>query len=301
VIRALFATLFAAGVGLVGAAQEKAPVKTLEKAPHPSPVLQGDTIPLPLEGDYNLEGITRDGLSPPEAEMPALRESAIHIIGGRIVAADRDGKVYLDATLPPDVRNVGAPGGIELKVNWPKGPPTAGILMKDGARLIIGFGPTLLIPTGWPTVPGFVYQFVWGPGHTVLALRTQPFEGGYSITAIERDGKPLPPERFRDAFFRIKDGKIVGTDRDRHEFLYAPYTLNMNKLPWTVELKLAGPREVTTTGLVKRVNGALTIIYALPGGPPPTGFKTVPGQVMFTLRPFLADPLKLPNRFADSL
>jgi uncharacterized protein (TIGR03067 family) len=127
-----------------------------------------------------------------------------------------------------------------------------------------------------------------------------PVEGGYTIAAVERDGKSRPPSEFKDAIVRVTGGRVVGTDRDRTELLVASYTLNTAKTPWAIEMKLYGDKGETLSGLVKKENNVLTIIYALPGGEAPKEFKTKANQQMFVLRAFVLDPLPPPNKFSNS-
>lgn len=132
------------------------------------------------------------------------------------------------------------------------------------------------------------------------ALVPLPIEGGYTVAAAERDGRPLPPSDFKDAVVRLTGGRVVGTDRDRTEFLVATYTLDDKKSPWALDMRLLSAKTDAVQGLVKKEGFVLTLIYALPGGPPPTEFKTKPGQQMFVLRGFVLDPLPPPNKFSNS-
>src|SRR5204863_9816291 len=106
-------------------------------------------------------------------------------------------------------------------------------------------------------------------GQTMLVMRVLSIEGGYTIASAERDGQPVPAGALKDAIVRITGGRIGGTDRDRTEFLYATYTLNMNKNPWELELKVMGPKDGTARGLGRRDGNTLTLIYALPGADAP--------------------------------
>lgn len=132
------------------------------------------------------------------------------------------------------------------------------------------------------------------------ALVPLPIEGGYTIAAAERDGKPLPLADFKDAIVRLTGGRIVGTDRDRTEFLVATYILDDKKLPWTLDMMMLTAKTDAVRGLVKKDGFVLTFIHSLPGGPAPTEFKTKPGQQMFVLRAFVLDPLPPPNKFSSS-
>lgn len=127
-----------------------------------------------------------------------------------------------------------------------------------------------------------------------------PIEGGYTVASAERDGKPLPAADFDRAVVRIVSGRIVGTDRDRREFLVATYVLDDKPKPWQLDMRLLTTKTDTVRGLVKKDGYVLTLIHALPGGPAPTEFKTKPGQQMFVLRGFVLDPVPPPNKFSAS-
>lgn len=125
-------------------------------------------------------------------------------------------------------------------------------------------------------------------------------EGAYMITAVERDGQPVPLDGYKDAVVRVVNGQIVGTDRDRREFLVAKYTLKTEKKPWALDMKLRTVEEHEVKGLAKKDGYILTLIHAMPGGDAPTEFKTKAGQQMFVLRGFVLDPLPPPNKFSNS-
>lgn len=127
-----------------------------------------------------------------------------------------------------------------------------------------------------------------------------PIEGGYTVASGERDGKPIPAEKLKDAVVRITGGRIVGTDRDRTEIIVATYTLNTEKTPWRLELRHYGTTGELSGALAKKEGNVLTIIFALPGGEAPTEFKTKDKQVMFVLRGFVLDPIPPPNKFGTA-
>lgn len=133
-----------------------------------------------------------------------------------------------------------------------------------------------------------------------VAVPPSVIEGGYTIAAVERDGKPVPLDGYKDAIVRIVNGQIIATDRDRREFLVAKYKLKTEKQPWALDMELRTTKADEVKGLVKKDGYVLTLIYALPGGAAPTEFKTKQGQQMFVLRGFILDPLPPPNKFSNS-
>lgn len=134
-----------------------------------------------------------------------------------------------------------------------------------------------------------------------------PFDGGYTVVSGERSGKPIPAAELQGAVVRFTRGEVLGTDRDRHDFLAATYKLDTAKKPWSITMKSiapeksnvsgAAPKEPRTMpGLIKKEGNMVTLIYALPGGDPPTEFKTKVNQQMLVLKSFAARPVQ-PNKF----
>jgi uncharacterized protein (TIGR03067 family) len=284
-MRALFAILFAAGLALIGSGQDKKP-----EAKPPAP------IPLGLvQGEYVITSAESDGLPIP-AEL--FREAIVRVTGDRIVATKSDRSELLNATYKLDTTQF--PWAVDLKMTVPKEGTTTGIVRRegpDGLKLFYAL-PGAEAPQEFKTKEGLDVRTE--KGQVLLEMRVLSIEGGYTIASAERDGKPIPADVYKDAIVRITGGRIVGTDRDRNEFLSGNYTLNMNKTPWELELKVTGAKEGTARALVKREGHILTLIYAPPGAEAPKEFKTKEGQVMFSLRGFILDPLPPPNKFSSS-
>lgn len=134
-----------------------------------------------------------------------------------------------------------------------------------------------------------------------------PIEGGYTVVSGERDGNPIPPGELKDATVRFSLGEVTGTYKNLLYFLADTYTVDTTKTPWKIELKRIIPpgarnpapwKREPMTGLIKREGGKVTLIYAFPGGPAPTEFKTKPGQQMFVLESFVTGE-QPPNKFAN--
>lgn len=286
-MRALIAILFAAGLALSGSGQEeKKPdeKKPDEKKPEEK---KPELIPRSLiEGEYTVTSGEQDGL-PLNPDL--LRDMIVRVGGNRIVAKGRDKTPFLDATYTLDTTKLR--WGIEMKMAAPQEGTTTGLVDRQGDLLYLAYA----LPGSDPPK-----EFRGGKGQVLLVLRVLSIEGGYTIGSAERDGKPVPADEFKDAIVRITNSRIIGTDRDRNEFLSAAYTLNMNKTPWELELKLTGPRDETTRALVRRDGHTLTLIYARSGAEAPKEFKTKEGQVMFVLRGFILDPTPPPNKFSSS-
>jgi uncharacterized protein (TIGR03067 family) len=109
-------------------------------------------------------------------------------------------------------------------------------------------------------------------------------DGGYTIVSGEGNGKAVPAEKIQGGTVRFAGNRITGTDKDKKDFFAASYTLDQTKTPWVIKMTSTAPKTAETTGLVKKEGDTITLIYALPGGPTPTEFKTKEGQNMFMLK-----------------
>jgi len=108
--------------------------------------------------------------------------------------------------------------------------------------------------------------------------------GGYMIVSGEKDGKSIPAERINGSIVQFAGNQIVGTDKDKKEFFSSTFTLDTSKSPWVIDMTSKSPKEMRAVGLVKKEGDSLTIIYALPGAPAPTEFKTKENQHLFVLQ-----------------
>lgn len=136
-----------------------------------------------------------------------------------------------------------------------------------------------------------------------------PLEGGYTIVSGERDGKAIPEAEFKELIVRFTRNEMLGTGKDRKNLYGAEYTLDTTKTPWKIAMKTTPPAKpfpcgmelkegMMATGLVKKENGILTLIYALPGGDTPTEFKTQSKQQMLVMKNF-DNSLGQPNKFPE--
>ena len=114
-------------------------------------------------------------------------------------------------------------------------------------------------------------------------------EGKYTIVRGEEMGMAVPAERLQGSLVRFTKDEVVGTDKDRKELFVASYTLDTGTKPWKIRMKSKAPKEVETTGLIKKEGDQVVLIYALPGGKEPTEFKTADKQQMFWLKPVSGD------------
>lgn len=109
--------------------------------------------------------------------------------------------------------------------------------------------------------------------------------GGYTLVSGERDGKPLPPDRIHHTTVRFTETTVQVFDQDENENYAATYELDATAEPWEITMTSTGgahPGQVAE-GLVEKKGDTIRLIYSLPGTQPPTGFKTVPGQLLFVM------------------
>jgi uncharacterized protein (TIGR03067 family) len=131
-------------------------------------------------------------------------------------------------------------------------------------------------------------------------------DGTYVIVSGERDGKAIPKEHFDGSAIKITGTTIVGTDKDKKEFYATTYTLDTSKTPWQIGMTTTAVKKdatdkdakkdaekgkdlkegekQSTTGIIKVDGDTVTLAYALPGGKPPTEFKTGDKQQMFVMK-----------------
>jgi uncharacterized protein (TIGR03067 family) len=128
---------------------------------------------------------------------------------------------------------------------------------------------------------------------TAVAADTAPrVEGSYTIVSGERNGKALPAEDFTGSLVVIAKDTIVGTDKDKKQFFSCTYTLDAGSKPMKITMKSTpmgqAPKDKEsapdTPGLIQMDGDTIKIVYALPGGKPPTDFKTGKDQQMFVLK-----------------
>ena len=111
-------------------------------------------------------------------------------------------------------------------------------------------------------------------------------DGQHQIISGERDGKALTENDIKGCTFRFTGDKVVGATKDNTEFLNGTYALNCDKSPCMITIKLAqgSDKGKELHGLVERTGDTIRIIYAGPGAPDPTEFKTKQNQAMYTLK-----------------
>lgn len=109
--------------------------------------------------------------------------------------------------------------------------------------------------------------------------------GGYTIVAEEKFGQRVPHEQLPSAAVRFTEDTITVTDKDKKETYVATYKLDPGKKPWAITMVSKIPKSgEEARGLIEKQGDTVRLIYALPGGATPTGFKTGEKQLMFTMK-----------------
>lgn len=110
-------------------------------------------------------------------------------------------------------------------------------------------------------------------------------EGTYTIVSGEKGGEKIPAERIEGATLTITADKITATDKDKKEFFAAAYTLDRAAKPFRISMVSTTPKAGEKAAGVIEVSGdTVKICYNLPGGDPPTEFRTKDKQQCFVLK-----------------
>jgi uncharacterized protein (TIGR03067 family) len=117
--------------------------------------------------------------------------------------------------------------------------------------------------------------------------------GGYTIVAGEKYGEKEPAERIEGTTVRIADDAIVVLDKEKKEVYAQTYKIDTTSTPWKITMKSKitpykqegkETEEAVSQGLIEKDGDTVRLIYALPGTPAPTEFKTKSKQIMFVMK-----------------
>ncbi len=118
-------------------------------------------------------------------------------------------------------------------------------------------------------------------------LRPDDLVGQYTIISGEKNGQPEPEDRIRGTMVRFTATTVTVTDKEKKETYVASYELDPSQDPCRITMtSTRSPHQgAVAQGLIEHQGDAIRLIYALPGGPPPTGFRTGPNQLSFVMKP----------------
>ncbi len=118
--------------------------------------------------------------------------------------------------------------------------------------------------------------------------------GGYTIVAGEKYGEKESAERIEGITVRIAEDAIIVLDKDKKEVYAQTYKIDTKSTPWKITLKSKitpykqdtnkDDGESIAQGLIEKDGDMVKLIYALPGSPAPTEFRTKEKQLMFVMK-----------------
>lgn len=121
------------------------------------------------------------------------------------------------------------------------------------------------------------------------ALKADDLVGVYEIVSGEKFGVKEPEERIKGSTVRFTKDRVVVVDKEEKEVYGATYKLEAGETEdgarkITLTSKLADEEDQVAHGLIEKKDGKIHLIYAIPGGEAPVGFKTKDKQLMFVLK-----------------
>ncbi len=110
--------------------------------------------------------------------------------------------------------------------------------------------------------------------------------GRYVIVSGERYGLKEPEERIKGTIVVFTKDSVVVTDKERKEIYTASYTLKTTTNPCDITMTSRSESSAgeIARGLIQKEGNQLRLIYALPTGEIPSGFKTKEKQLMFVMK-----------------
>ena len=110
-------------------------------------------------------------------------------------------------------------------------------------------------------------------------------DGTYTVVSGEHGGKAIPEADIKGSVVTFTGDRIVGTDKDRKEFFAATFMVDTKAKPMKIVMTSTAPKAGEKAVGVIQVDGdTIKLAYNLPGGEPPTDFKTADKQHMFVLK-----------------
>ena len=116
------------------------------------------------------------------------------------------------------------------------------------------------------------------------------WDGTYTITKGERDGKEIPAEKFKGSIIKFDGEKILGADKDKKEFFGSTFKVDSTSTPNKIMMVSISPTKgQKADGVIEFSKDTIKICYALPGGDTPTEFKAKEKQHYFELKRIAKD------------
>ena len=110
--------------------------------------------------------------------------------------------------------------------------------------------------------------------------------GRYVIVGGEKEGAKEPEERIKGTTVTFTKETVVVADKDKKEIYSASYKLNATTNPCDITMtsRVESSAGEIARGLIQKEGDTLRLIYALPTGEIPAGFKTKEKQLMFVMK-----------------
>jgi len=121
------------------------------------------------------------------------------------------------------------------------------------------------------------------------ALKADDLAGVYEIVSGEKFGVEEPQERIKGSTVRFTKDRVAVVDKEEKEVYGATYKLEPSRgeegaCKIILTSKLAAQEDQVARGLIEKTGDKVQLIYAIPGGDAPRGFKTKDKQLMFVLK-----------------
>ena len=110
--------------------------------------------------------------------------------------------------------------------------------------------------------------------------------GRYIIVSGEKYGMKEPEARIKGTIVVFTRDEVVVTDKDRKEIYTATYKLKTTTNPCDITMTSRAKSSTgeIARGLIQKEGDTVRLVYALPTGEIPTGFKTREKQLMFVMK-----------------
>ncbi|HEX3450519.1 MAG TPA: TIGR03067 domain-containing protein [Isosphaeraceae bacterium] len=110
--------------------------------------------------------------------------------------------------------------------------------------------------------------------------------GRYDIVDGEKEGTKEPAERIKGTTVTVTKDSIVVADKEKKEIYASFYKLDSTTNPCSITMtsRVESSAGEIARGLIQKDGDTVRLIYALPTGEIPAGFKTKEKQLMFVMK-----------------
>ena len=89
-------------------------------------------------------------------------------------------------------------------------------------------------------------------------------DGLYSVTAGEKDGKEIPPDKLKGLLIKFDGDKVMGTDKDKKVFFGSTFTIDKTTSPYTITMTSTAPKAgEKAMGIIEMKGDTVKLCYAL--------------------------------------